>query len=427
VSAAPTGLPWHTAVVLVPGLAIAVGATVMAAGGWPTGSPAFMAILVGQLAAYLAACALILRQPHLPVGTIVLGAAIAVAAHVPLIAMPERPARDAVRYVWDARVQRAGLNPYDVRPDDLVVAHLHTDLTRQVDAAWLPTIYPPVAQMYFRLVAGVSESMAAFRMAATLADVVTMVAVMGILHTSGRPAGWVLLAAWHPVLIFESAAGAHLDSAGVALLTLGYLALQTSRPTLASLLVVSAALFKPLPVVLLPMLWGRLRPAHALVGAAWAIAATWIVTGGSLPLGSLGTFVDGFRFNAPLFQALALALPPRAVTAAAILVGLLAAAWQRRRRHGGVDDWASPQAAALLVAPVIYPWYLAWVAPFAVIAGAVTPWTWSLGLVAIYPTWWYATRGAPFDVPGHLLALQYAAPAVAAAGGWVAIRRRRSR
>ncbi|MGE0460780.1 MAG: hypothetical protein AB7Q16_05380 [Vicinamibacterales bacterium] len=428
VSAARESLPLPASTIFLPGLGIALGSGAMALGGWPTGSPAFMAILVGQLCAYLAACVLVIRRPHQSLGTIVLGGAIGVAAHAPLVAMPELPARDAIRYIWDARVQRSGLNPYEVRPDDLAVAHLHTDLTRRVDAAWLPTIYPPVAQLYFRLVTAASESIAAFRVAATVADAVTMLGVAAILRGARLPAGWSLLYAWHPVLVYESAAGAHLDSAGVALLTLGFLALQRARSAVATLLVVSAALFKPIPLVLLPLLWDRLRPAHALVGAAWAMGATWMVTGGAPPLGSTGTFVDGFRFNGPLFGWLTVALPPRAVAAGAIVIGLLAAGWVRRfRRRDHVDDWASPQAAALLFAPVIYPWYLAWVAPFAVIAGAITPWAWSLGLVAIYPTWWYATRGAPFEVPGPLMALEYAAPAVAVAGGWLAVRSRRCR
>ncbi|MEW6320518.1 MAG: hypothetical protein AB1635_05460 [Acidobacteriota bacterium] len=373
-----------------------------------------MAFLIGQTAAYLAVCGLIAQHDTVSPRVIVLCVALAGAARLPLIWMPDLPARDAIRYVWDARVQRAGLDPYRTRPDDLAVDHLHTALTRRVDASWLPTIYPPVAQLYFRGVTAVSESLTAFRAAAILSDLVTSVALMALLQAVGRPAAWSLLYAWHPVILYESAAGGHLDAFGVAVLTLGLLAVRRGRPTLAALLIVSAILVKPLPIVLAPLLWQRLRMRDVLVALVWASIALVTITGGSLPLGSLGAFVDDFRFNGPAFRLLTAALPPRAVAGLAVVLGLSVACWLRFGRRA-VEDWATPQAVALVLAPVIYPWYLAWVVPFAVLAGSVVPWAWSVGVVAIYPAWWLASRGAPFEVPPSLLVLQYGLAAVVTA------------
>src|SRR5919106_4996896 len=59
------------------------------------------------------------------------------------------------------RVVRAGLDPYQTRPDDPAVQNVHSDVTRDVDAAWLPTLYAPVTQVYFLGVTAVHESIAA--------------------------------------------------------------------------------------------------------------------------------------------------------------------------------------------------------------------------------------------------------------------------
>ena len=67
---------------------------------------------------------------------------------------------DAYRYVWDGRVQRFGLSPYETVPNDPALAYLHTDLTRRIDptSAALPTIYPPAAELFFRSVTTLHES-----------------------------------------------------------------------------------------------------------------------------------------------------------------------------------------------------------------------------------------------------------------------------
>ena len=58
---------------------------------------------------------------------------------------------DLYRYVWDGRVQAAGINPYLYIPADPALAGLRdTAIFPHINRAdYAPTIYPPVAQAIF--------------------------------------------------------------------------------------------------------------------------------------------------------------------------------------------------------------------------------------------------------------------------------------
>jgi alpha-1,6-mannosyltransferase len=379
------------------------------------GEPLFMAALVAATGGYLAAAVRLSRTPA--VSPLVLAACLglAVAWRGPLLTLPEASAHDAVRYLWDARVVEAGLSPYGARPDDPALASLHTDVTRSVDAAWLPTIYPPVAQLYFRLVAAIDHSVAAFRVAALASDLALGFVLAGILRATGQPLGRVLLYAWHPLPPVEGAGGAHVDLFGVLLLALSWLALLRLRTGFAALAFGAAVMVKPLPLVLAPLYWRRIRGRDALLAVASAgLATLWIAKGGA-PWGSTGAFLAEFRFNGPLFAAIHSVLPPPAVAAAAVAAGLATAVWMRRTRDVSAPEaWAWPMALALLLSPVIYPWYLVWLIPFASSRAAAPVWLWTLSILAVYPTWHLQRLGAAFAVPGWLVLIELAIPAAAA-------------
>lgn len=407
------------------GLVLVAAMAAIALSPLRTGEPAFVAAMGAGALAYAAAIWMVHHLPALPLRIVLACIGLGLLARAVLLAAPEDAARDAIRYVWDARVQRAGLNPYEVRPDDPALRFLHTDLTRGMDAAWLPTIYPPAAQVYFRLVAALHESLAAFRVAAMLCDVLAALVLLRGLAATGRSPGLALVVAWHPVLAFESGAGAHVDFAGALALAASQWALVSSRTTWTALLFATAVLIKPLPIVLLPLVVPHLRWRDLAAAAAWAGLLTLVVTGGRAPIGSMGGFIDDFRFNGPLFAALGAWLPPRIVAALAVAAGLGAAVLYRRA--SALAAWAWPQAAALALAPVIYPWYLAWIVPFVGAAATLPLGIWSVSILAIYPVWHASASGGSFEVPASLLGIEFGAPVAAALLAALARRRRRAR
>src|SRR5678816_2193901 len=89
--------------------------------------------------------------------------------------------------------------------------------------------------------------------------------------------------------------------------------------------------------------------------------------GGSLPIGSVPEVIERFRFNGPIFTGVAALAGPAAATAFALVAGLAVATRARRRLSlASPPAWAWPLAAALVCAPLVYPWYLLWLAPFLV-------------------------------------------------------------
>jgi hypothetical protein len=135
-----------------------------------------------------------------------------------------------------------------------------------------------------------------------------------------------------------------------------------------------------------------------------------------IPVGSLGTYVQSFRFNDPVFALLERAAAPQLVTALAVLVGFLVAI---RMRNGSsalsADAFAWPMAGSLLCAPVVYPWYLLWTLPFVRSLSTLPINVWTVSISFTYIVWYLRTLGHLWLLPGWVTFLEYGSVATAAA------------
>src|SRR5262249_8383494 len=170
-----------------------------------------------------------------------------------------------------------------------------------------------------------------------------------------------------------------------------------------------AVAIKPLPIVLAPVYWRRLRPldaalATAVVGLLYAPYAT----GGRFPAGSLGVFIERFRFNQGAFAVVSTHRGVRGAALVAVLAGLaVAAALRVQLPATKAAAWAWPMAAALLLSPVIYPWYLVWLVPFSMSVATLPLLVWSVAIIFTYVVWHLYELGRPWVVPGSLLSAEY--------------------
>ena len=129
-----------------------------------------------------------------------------------------------------------------------------------------------------------------------------------------------------------------------------------------------------------------------------------------------------FRFNGPIFAALASLAGPAVATAFAIAIGLAVAFWARRRLPlAAPQACAWPMAAALLCAPMIYPWYLLWMTPFLVSVETAPVTLWTVSILGTYVVWQLA--GVAWAVPAWALVVEYGA--LLAATSWLCWRRLR--
>jgi hypothetical protein len=178
-----------------------------------------------------------------------------------------------------------------------------------------------------------------------------------------------------------------------------------------------AVAVKFLPIVLLPLYWKRVRMRDgALAAIVLGLLYVPFLNHGRIPIGSVGTYVQRFRFNDPVFALLERVAAPQLVAGLAALVGLLTAVWLRKKS----EVWASvtfawPMAASLFCAPVVYPWYLLWLLPFLRSAATLPLIIWTVSIIPTYVVWYLRTLGRPWAVPVWIMLLEYGSVATAAA------------
>ncbi|MEU9079916.1 glycosyltransferase 87 family protein [Kitasatospora sp. NPDC048538] len=339
-----------------------------------------------DLALFAAAVLTLRRVPGAQVVPLVLAGGVAVAA-VGLLA-PPRSSDDAYRYVWDGRVQAAGISPYARTPDDPALAPLRDpglfpvgdgctgwderrttagDCTR-INRPAVHTVYPPVAQAWFLALHPFGGGVRGVQ----AGGAVLAVATTGLLLAVGREKWQAALWGWFPGVTVWAVNDAHVDTLGV-LLTVGGLACAArGRAVRGGLLLGGAVAAKLLPALALPgALSGLLarRPTRGdvlLAGSALGAFALaylpYVLASGTSVLGYLPGYLreEGYeQGHIDRFGLLRLVLPDGLAPWAAALV--LAAVVVRVLLRGDPHrPWAGALlvtgTALLLVAPS-YPWY----------------------------------------------------------------------
>jgi alpha-1,6-mannosyltransferase len=388
-----------------------------------TGEPSFFIPLAVAGVAYLLAIRELFSTPEFPKRVIVLGLALSVLWQFQFLRMPPGLDDDIHRYLWDGRVQRLGYNPYIVVPSDPALASLHTSETRTLNNPEVPSPYPAGAQLFFRAVTSIHESTFALKVAFVVCDLAIVLLLLDVLRYTRQGVHWVLAYAWHPLLAIEVAGSGHVDIVGALLLLVSAAALVRRWRAAAAMSFGLAVAVKFLPIVLLPLYWKRIRIRDgALVAIVLGLLYIPFLNHGQIPIGSLSTYVQRFRFNDPVFATLERVIAPQVVAGVAVLVGFLTAIWMRRKSaEGSSDAFAWPMAASLLCAPVVYPWYLLWLLPFLRSTSTVPIMIWSLSIIPTYYVWHLRIVGRPWLVPDWIMMLEYGSVAVAAA--MIALRR----
>ena len=379
------------------------------------GAPSFLIPLGVAAIAYLLAIREFFLFSTYPRATIVMALVLAALWQVCFLRMPPGADDDIHRYLWDGRVQRFGYNPYLVLPSDPALNKLHTAETRTLNHPDLPSPYPAGAELFFRAVAAIHGSVLALKIAFVICNWVIVLVLLDVLHRRGREPHWVLAYAWHPLLAVEVAGSGHIDILGALLLLISFAALAHRWRAAAAVAFGLAIAVKPLPIVLLPLYWRRVRVRDAVLAAiVFGVLYVPFLNYGRIPTGSLGTYLQSFRFNDPVFSAIeGLASPPLALVLA-VLAGLLVSIGIRiKSRRGTSDAFAWPMTASLLCAPVVYPWYLLWLLPFLRSASTLPMIVWSVSIFLTYYVWHLRTLGGLWIVPRWAMLVEYGLVALA--------------
>lgn len=352
--------------------------------------------------------------------------AVAAACRILLAPLPPSLSGDLYRYLWEGRVWLHGGNPYAQPPAAAELAGLRDAAVYPfVNHPGLSTIYPPLAEAGFALVAWLAPTVLAFKIWIALHDLALVAVLLGWAREARGSAAWALLYAWNPLVLVEYSGTGHNDPTAMLGLALAFL--WRDRSPVASALALSwGALVKLAPLAALPFLWRRWPWRARLACLALLVPGlAWFASQTRESYSGLVVYWGRWRNNELLFDWAERALGgfgrARALTLALVSGVALFALWRHWRPERAARGVLS---AAIVTSPVVHPWYAGWVLLFQPMS---VSWGWllfSLLLVLNYGTGITPGEGRAYHPPLGVRIVEYGLPALlAAALAW----RRRTR
>jgi Glycosyltransferase family 87 len=350
--------------------------------------------------------------PH--AGAIVM--AVAIAARMPLLFTGPSLSDDLYRYVWEGRVIVHGGNPYAQSPADPALAPLRDrTIHPRVNHPELATIYPPLAEAEFALVARISATVRAFKFWVVLHDLALIAVLMRLLKRQGSGAIAAIAYAWNPLVIVEFAGSGHMDPMAMLWLAVAWLACDR-RPVLSALALAAGVLIKLAPLVALPFFLRR-WPWRARVTAGLTLAVGlgwfWMLTRGASS--GLQAYWSRWRNNELVFYVLEHGLGGfDAARAAALAIVAVAVVLALIRHREVIPASRLSMRVATVVSPVVHPWYLAWVMMFEPFRPSA-PWLLlSLTAVLNYGVFAAPAEGRSYHLPVAWRVVEYGLPLILA-------------
>lgn len=322
---------------------------------------------------------------------------------------------DVYRYVWDGRVQLSGHHPYAHAPVAPVLSDLRDDDWSRINHPELKTIYPPLAQIFFLVLAATGSGVVGIKLALGLLDFAVVLLLARLLARRRLPADRVVLYAWNPLAVMETAGSGHVEPLGALLVLVSVVALIPGaapredgpspdrgwRGLISPLALAGAIHAKLLPVALLParLLRSDTRRRFWTLAALVALALPYALTGPVLG-GGLFAYAERWEYNAFAFAGLRESLewldlgpglkawlvgleaswgvswlpweflqdhvwPPELARGLMLLFGALWILALLRARPEPGREALLVLGGLLLLMPTFHPWYMLWVLPLA--------------------------------------------------------------
>jgi Glycosyltransferase family 87 len=439
----------------------AIGLLLSALGGlvllvvWPSLNPAHvrpLPVIALAWIVFLAAAFLLRAVPvRVAVALILLGG---IGVQIAAVSAPPRGSDDLYRYIWDGRVQAAGIDPYAYVPGAAQVAGLRNEFLwhrgadhcvtssefaqfpaedlvtgcTMINRPAVPTIYPPVAEAYFLAVhyePSGNNSTTPIQATTALVAVLTTVLLMFGLGRLGRDVRMAALWAWCPTVALEAGNSAHVDVVAVGITAAALLVLATARgrsgrTVLGGVLLGLAIATKVTPALTVPaVLRRRWMTVVTAAGSAFVVVyIPHVLAVGSKVIGFLPGYLqqEGYD-NGTRFGIIGLVLSGKLALAMAVLI-LFAVAFAVLQFSDPDRPWHGAlvmTAAALAVTTPRYQWYALLLVMLVALDGQ--------------PEWLAFAAGAyyaaepnlgRYTLPNRLhLAVAYGVPVVVVAVGWM--------
>ena len=233
---------------------------------------------------------------------------VAVGLRVAFFFLPPSLSDDAYRYVWDGMLQQEGVNPYLYKPSDpTLTSFQEAPIYDSINSPDYFTVYPPLSQLIFRfggLFYGMGWEVSYYAIKAVL-----VIFELGALLMLSRMIGpsLLILYAWHPLVLMETAGQAHTESAMLFFLVAAVWFTHRKQGSGASISLACAGWVKLYPFVFMPLLWRRFGWRGIVPGGIAAAALLWPYYHPQVLSNirdSLDLYVRLFEFNAGVYYAI---------------------------------------------------------------------------------------------------------------------------
>lgn len=294
---------------------------------------------------------------------------------------PPSTSDDDYRYMWDARVQLSGVDPYRYTPDEPALRHLRSAITfpesqpcafhpvangcTRINRPSVPTIYPPVAQAAFDVIwlvsAGGHGGHLPFQLAAAAGVLGTTVLLIRLANIRGRPLWPVAVWSLSPIVAIEATNNAHIEWLAALLAVASLLTLRANRKVLTGVLIGAAVATKLYPGLLLVNA-GR-RPVRMVLAAVAVLVLSYlphVLAVGPKVVGYLPDYLREERYSSGsrylILEWFAGGWLSTFLAPAVLLIGLLWLWWRADERQPELTAVAA-FGLYLLVSTPNYSWY----------------------------------------------------------------------
>jgi alpha-1,6-mannosyltransferase len=328
-----------------------------------------------------------------------------VAVVLRLIALPLAPSDDLWRYQWEGKIQNADFNPYVLAPNDAALEPLRAQFPdwSQINHRDYSAIYPPGTELVFAGLSRLGVNPLLYKLLFAAADLAAVAVLLRLIAGAAphRDAVWY---AWNPLVVYSFAGGAHFDSLMILALLTAILffvrsnaEVESSRKWLFAILGAMAMgiaiSIKLVPLLLLPLCVFALRRRAIALLISLAIPASLSLIYGfpRVPIWqSLGRFIYVARLNDLFWWIIEDTVWPNPhqknyhynviIVVGVVIVSLFFIGnWKRGLL------WA--MGTALILSPVLHPWYCTWILPIAAWRRAMAWHVLSVTLFAYYLFW----------------------------------------
>ena len=275
---------------------------------------------------------------------------------------------DIFRYLWEGKMQIKGLNPYLTAPADAATIPYRDEYFEQINHKIIPTIYPPLSELFFRVCMKTAYNLYFLKGMLIALDLGLLAFLYLIISNCGIPVYYLLIYAWHPLVIVEIAGSGHQDIIGMFFLAGCLYFRQTRNLTGSSLMLTGSFLSKLFPLFLFPLLLRRAHKWPYLIPVCLTILfyAPFYSSDFHLFTG-LAAYSKAWQANDSIFFVLKI-LFKKSFTGKIFIIFIFLGIYLYTYSKISSFHKAcfTTLGSFLILSPTLHPWYLLWIIPFLV-------------------------------------------------------------